>query len=793
MNLSREWLSDFVDVKNIPDKEFVDRLTMSGSKVETYEVTGAEISGVVVGKVLSMERHGNSDHMWVCQVDVGQAQPVQIVTGAQNVNVGDLCPAALDGATLPGGKTIKAGMLRGEASNGMLCSLGELGLEVRDFPYAIEDGIFIIQEPCNVGDDIKSVVGFGDTVVEFEITNNRADCFGLIGLAREVSATFDAPLSIPTPVVKGSDGDISQHLDVEVLDTDLCSRYTARMVTDIKIEPSPKWMRRRLRAMGVRPINNIVDITNYVMLEYGQPMHAFDYNYIKGGKIVVRRAGEDKEVVTLDGQTRSLKPDMLMICDEEKPVGVAGVMGGLNSEITEDTKAIVFESACFSGPSVRTTAVGLNLRTDASARFEKGLDPLNTMAALDRACELVELLGAGKVMDGVIDVLGDMAEPAVLPLEPERINKLIGIDVSADYMKEVLEKLGFVVDEDYTVHAPSWRADIECNADLAEEIARFYGYDKVPTTMFKAATEMGFMHPIDVAQRKVGTLCRGMGYTEILTYSFVSPKNADKLRYPSDSPLRNTLTIINPLGEDTSVMRTSMLPSMLEVLERNWNYRNKDVKFYETGKVYLPVEGQQLPDEPVYLSMGMYGEGDFFSLKGEVEAIFKSMNLAQPQFVAEKNNPTFHPGRCANVYADGKLLGTFGQIHPLVAANYGIDAEVYCAQFNFTDMMSTEQPDPQYKPLPKFPAISRDIAVVCDKDKTVGQLEDCIREAGGVIMRDVKLFDVYEGVGIPVGKKSLAFSMTLRADDRTLTDAEAEAEVKTVLEALESKLGAVLR
>lgn len=793
MNLSREWLSDFVDVKNIPDKEFVDRLTMSGSKVETYEVTGAEISGVVVGKVLSMERHGNSDHMWVCQVDVGQGQPVQIVTGAQNVNVGDLCPAALDGATLSGGKTIKAGMLRGEASNGMLCSLGELGLEVRDFPYAIEDGIFIIQEPCTVGDDIKSVVGFGDAVVEFEITNNRADCFGLIGLAREVSATFDAPLSVHAPVVKGSDGDISQHLDVEVLDTDLCSRYTARMVTDIKIEPSPKWMRRRLRAMGVRPINNIVDITNYVMLEYGQPMHAFDYNYIKGGKIVVRRAGEDKEVVTLDGQTRNLKPDMLMICDEEKPVGVAGVMGGLNSEITEDTKAIVFESACFSGPSVRTTAVGLNLRTDASARFEKGLDPLNTMAALDRACELVELLGAGKVMDGVIDVLGDMAEPAVLPLEPERINKLIGIDVSADYMKEVLEKLGFVVDQDYTVHAPSWRADIECNADLAEEIARFYGYDKVPTTMFKAATEMGFMHPIDVAQRKVGTLCRGMGYTEILTYSFVSPKNADKLRYPSDSPLRNTLTIINPLGEDTSVMRTSMLPSMLEVLERNWNYRNKDVKFYETGKVYLPVEGQQLPDEPVYLSMGMYGEGDFFSLKGEVEAIFKSMNLAQPQFVAEKNNPTFHPGRCANVYADGKLLGTFGQIHPLVAANYGIDAEVYCAQFNFTDMMSTEQPDPQYKPLPKFPAISRDIAVVCDKEKTVGQLEDCIREAGGVIMRDVKLFDVYEGVGIPAGKKSLAFSMTLRADDRTLTDAEAEAEVKTVLEALESKLGAVLR
>ena len=481
MNLSREWLSDYVDVESISNKEFCDRMTMSGSKVEGYEITGSEISNVVVGKVVSIVRHENSDHMWICQVDVGNGKTVQIVTGAQNVKEGDLCPTALDGATLPGDITIRAGKLRGEESNGMLCSLAELGLEVRDFPYAIEDGIFILEEDCKPGDDIKDVIGFGDTVVEFEITNNRADCFGMIGLAREVSATFDAELNVPVPEVKGAGGNIYDHLDVEVLDTDLCSRYIARMVTDIKIEPSPAWLRRRLRAMGIRPINNIVDITNYVMLEYGQPMHAFDYNYIRGGKIIVRRAGEDKTVTTLDGQERNLKPNMLMICDTIGPVGIAGVMGGENSEITENTKAIVFESACFSGPSVRTTAVALNLRTDASSRFEKGLDPQNTMGAVQRACELVEMLGAGKVVDGIIDVLGDMPEPATLPLEPEKINKLIGIDVSADYMKDVLVKLGFTVDEDYTVHAPSWRADIECNADLAEEICRFYGYDKVPT------------------------------------------------------------------------------------------------------------------------------------------------------------------------------------------------------------------------------------------------------------------------------------------------------------------------
>ena len=793
MNLSRRWLTEFVDTTHIPDKEFIDRLTMSGSKVETLSVTGSDVSGVVVGKVLSIERHPDSDHMFICQVDVGAGAPVQIVTGAQNVNAGDLVPTALDGAKLPGGKEIRNGVLRGVASNGMLCSLGELGLEVRDFPYAIEDGIFIIEEDCKPGDDIGSVVGFGDSVVEFEITNNRADCFGLIGLAREAAATFDMPLTLHTPEVKGAGGNVTEHLDVDVQDPDLCYRYCARMVTDIKIEPSPKWMRQRLRAMGVRPINNIVDITNYVMLEYGQPMHAFDYDYIKGGKIVVRRAGEDKTVVTLDGQTRNLKPDMLMICDTDKPVGVAGVMGGENSEITENTKAIVFESACFSGPSVRTTAVALNLRTDASSRFEKELDPQNALPALQRACELVELLGAGKVMDGVIDVFGDMREPAVLPLEPERINRLIGIDVSADYMKNVLTKLGFTVDENDMVYAPSWRGDIECNADLAEEVARFYGFDKIPTTMFRAATEKGFLHEIDLAQRQVGHLCRGMGYTEILTYSFVSPKNADKLRFPANSPLRNCVTIINPLGEDTSVMRTTTLASMLEVLERNWNYRNQNVKFYETGKVYLPVEGQQLPDEPVYLSLGMYGEGDFFTMKGELEAIFSAMNLAKPEFAAVTDDPTFHPGRCASVTAGGKYLGVFGQIHPKVADNYGIGAEVYCAQLSFTDMLTIQQPDPQYVPLPKFPAVSRDLAIVCDESYSVGAVEACITAAGGQILRDITLFDVYRGQPIPAGKKSVAFSLTFRADDRTLTDVDCDTEMDEIVAALNRELGAVIR
>ena len=793
MNLSRRWLSDYVDLSGVSDKEFNDRMTMSGSKVETIEVTGSEVSGVVVGRVDSIVRHPNSDHMFICQMDVGRDEPVQVVTGAQNVQAGDLCPTALDGATLPGGIVIHNGVLRGEVSNGMLCSLKELGLEVRDFPYAIEDGIFILQEPCKPGDDIRDVVGFGDSVVEFEITNNRADCFGMIGLAREAAATFDKPLTLHTPEVKGAGGNVADLLDVEVLDPEKCMRYSARMVTDIKIEPSPKWMRQRLRALGVRPINNIVDITNYVMLEYGQPMHAFDYNYIRGGRIIVRTAGEDKEVVTLDGQTRKLQPNMLMICDERGPVGVAGVMGGENSEITENTKAIVFESACFSGPSVRTTAVALNLRTDASSRFEKGLDPQNTVPALQRACELVELLGAGKVVDGMIDVLGNLPEPAVLPLEPEKINKLIGIDVSADYMKNVLEKLGFTVDGDYTVHAPSWRADIECNADLAEEIARFYGYDNVPTTMFRAATEMGFLHPIDLAQRQVGHLCRGMGYTEILTYSFVSPKNADRLRWPEHSPLRNTVGIINPLGEDTSVMRTSTLPSMLEVLERNWNYRNKAVKFYETGKVYLPVEGQTLPDEPVHLSLGMYGTGDFFSLKGEVEAIFQAMNLGAPVFRAEKENPSFHPGRCAVVSVDGKVLGTMGQIHPKVAENYGIDAEVYCAEFDFTQMLAGKQPDRTYTPLPRYPAVSRDVAVVCLETITVAELESCIQEAAGELLKSIELFDIYTGAPIAPGYKSAAFSLEFRAEDRTLTDEDCDREMAQIISGLQTGLGAVLR
>ena len=791
MNLSREWLSEFVDIL-ATDKEYDDAMTMSGSKVELTTRLDAEIENVVVGRVLSMKRHENSDHMWICQVDVGENEPVQIVTGAQNVREGDLCPVAKDGSRLPGGVEIKAGKLRGVESWGMLCSLKELGLDIRDFPYAIEDGIFILQEDCHVGQDICEVVGFDDSVVEFEITNNRPDCLGVIGLARETAATFNVPLRLHEPVVQGSGGDINDSLSVEIRDKDLCSRYVARMVTDIHVEPSPKWMRRRLRAMGVRPINNIVDITNYVMLEYGQPMHAFDYNYVEGGKIVVRRAGEDKETFTLDGQARALTPNMLVIADEHRPVGIAGVMGGLNSEITGETRAIVFESACFNGPSVRTTAVKLNLRTDASGRFEKGLDPENCLPAIQRACELVELLGAGKVVDGIIDVRGETRAPVTQPLHPEKINRLLGLDVSADYMKSVLAKIGFGIDGDM-ITAPSWRADIECNADLAEEVARFYGYDRIPTTMFRGETEMGKLQKMTATERKLGVLCRAVGYSEILTYSFVSPRNADKMRWAPDSPLRSAVKIINPLGEDTSVMRTSALPSMMEVLQRNNSYRNKAVKFYETGKVYLPVEGQDLLDEPTYLTLGFYGGGDFFSLKGEAEAILRGMNTVTPEFRAITNDPGFHPGRCAGVYMDGVEVGRLGQIHPLTAANYDLDMEVYAAQFNVTEILNHIQPDPSYHPLPRFPAMTRDIAVVCDAGITVAELERCIYDAGGEYLESCELFDVYTGSHIAEGKKSVAFSLVLRARDQTLTDDHAQETVDAVLEALETRLGAVIR
>ena len=792
MKLSREWLGEYTTI-GAPDKEYCDAMTMSGSKVEGWEVTGSEISRVVVGRVLSMERHTNSDHMWVCKIDVGGERELQIVTGAQNVNIGDLVPVALDGSTLPGGKEIRTGKLRGELSEGMLCSLGELGLEQRDFPYAIEDGIFILEEDCLPGDDIREVCGLNDSVVEFEITNNRPDCLSVRGLARESACTFHTPLTFAEPTVTAGHGDIHEKLSVEIKDAELCPRYTARMVKNIKIAPSPKWMRRRLRASGVRPINNIVDITNYVMLEYGQPMHAFDYACLHDGKIIVRRAEEGESLRTLDGNDHALTPGMLVIADPEGPVALAGVMGGANSEITDETTTIVFESANFLGHSIRKTAIALGMRTDASGRFEKGLDLFATVPAVDRACELVEMLGAGEVFDGTIDVLAKEPETTFIELDDKRINALLGTDIPREFMADTLTSLGFELNGN-TLTVPSWRGDCTMLADIAEECARFWGYDKIEATDIRGAATQGGYSEKTLFVRKLGTACRAMGYTEVMTYSFVSPSSLDKIKVPADSPLRDNYRILNPLGEDTSVMRTTALPSMLGVLSTNLSRRNMEAKLYEMATVYKKQPGKVLADERTVLTLGAYGgDVDFFALKGAVEALLCAARTPDVRFTADTETAAFHPGRCAAVWSGDTRLGTLGQIHPDVCAAYGLDGATYCAEIDVVLLHDLEGAEPVYTPLPRFPAITRDIAVVCDAAVPVGELTECIRKAEKNVLRGVKLFDVYTGVGIPEGKKSVAFSLTLRSDDGTLTDDHAEEAVRAVLDALRENFGAVIR
>ena len=910
MNLSRKWLDEFVTV-HADDKEFDEAMTLSGSKVETTRYLGEEIHNVVVGKVLSMERHPDSDHMWVCQVDAGQGEPVQIVTGAWNVHPGDMVPVALHKSTLPGGKKIERGKLRGVLSDGMLCGMSELGLDERDFPYAaitpaallndykpldpskpsipadiqpgdkvfgpvvcakveaveekgisvwtcqlsyaeadgpsgaivttpcpnlhggdlvafntkagtictladlraeqaefphcIPDGIFILhEEGVKPGDDIKPVINADDHVVEFEITPNRPDCLSVIGLAREVSATFDVPLTLHDPVVKGgADGVLCELLDVETPDPDLCPRYTARMVRNVKIAPSPKWMRERLRSMGVRPINNIVDITNYVMLEYGQPMHAFDYRYVKGGKIIVRRAKDGEELTTLDGQVRKLNRDHLVIADDTRAVGLAGIMGGENSEIVSDTTDVVFESANFDGTCIRKGALALGMRTEASAKFEKGLDPMNTLPAVNRACELVELLGAGEVVDGVIDVLNYVPQPRVIRMDPERVNALLGTDIPPVDMYQYLERVNIVTEKkDFPngpadVIVPSWRGDVEGIADLAEEVARFYGYNKIPTTLMRGQTTLGSFTPEQKLENRLGELCRACGYSEIITYSFISPTYYDKIRWPEDYAARKSFKILNPLGEDTSIMRTTTLPSMLEILTRNWNYRNKSARLYEVGRIYLSGGEDGLANETKVLTLGAYGEDmDFYTMKGAIEAILKDIRAKDVHFEGPSGAPSdasYHPGRCATVWSGSDCIGVFGQIHPLVARNYGVDGELYCAELSFDELMNAKGPDPLYAPLPRFPAVTRDIAVVCGRDVTVGALEKCITRAGGKLLREVSLFDIYQGQGIPEDKKSVAFNLVLRSDEGTITAAQADEEVRDILAALESELGAVLR
>ena len=794
MNISRKWLREFVDI-TATDKEYDSVMTLAGQKVETTERMDAEIKNVVVGKVLSMKKHENSDHMWVCMVDCSIGEPVQIVTGAQNVHEGDLVPVAQHNSYLPGGIHITKGKLRGVESCGMLCSYKELGLTEHDCPEAYADGIWILNnEGCKVGEDMNVVIGNDDSIFEFEITNNRPDCYSLIGLARETAAAFNVPMKHHEPVVKGgAEGNLCDLLDVDVQADDLCPRYTARMVRNVKIAPSPKWMRQRLRSAGIRPINNIVDITNYVMVEYGQPMHAFDYRYVKGGKIVVRRAAADKTLTTLDGSVRVLQPDMLVIADETKPVGLAGVMGGENSEIVADTVDVVFESANFLGSSIRKTALALGMRTDASAKFEKDIDPMLTVPAVNRACELVELLGAGEVMDGMIDVLNYVPQPVTVKLEPERINALLGTNISEADMIEYLHREEVPV-VDGMIQVPSWRPDLRVMADIAEEVARYYGYNNIETTLMRGATTMGGYSDEQKLENAAGAAARALGYSEIITYSFVSPSSFDAIRIPADSPLRKTVKLVNPLGEDTSIMRTVILPSMLDILSRNFAFKNKGVKLYEIGKIYLPVEGEKLPNEPKRMIFGTYGEHEnFFTLKGEVDALLEQLNVHPATYVADTKNPSYHPGRCADIMIDGKKLGVIGQIHPLVAEGYGISGEVYVAELDFTGLQSALAPERVFHSLPKFPTVSRDLALVCDEAMTVGMLEACIKKAGGKLLRSIQLFDIYRGPGIAPGKKSVAFSLELRADDRTLTDEDTTGVTNAVLEKLKNDLGVTLR
>lgn len=790
MDLSMRWLSDYIDVSDIGMHDFCEAMTMSGSKVESWHQEGSEIHNVVVGKVLSVTPHPDSDHLVICQVDCGEKEPLQIVTGAQNVNAGDLVPVAKHDSDLPGGKHIKKGKLRGVESNGMLCSLSELGVSVHDFPYAIEDGIFILQEDCKIGQDIQSAIGLNDNCVEFEITSNRPDCLSIIGLAREAAITFNRPFKLPEPKVSKTVDDIHNYLSVQVEAPELCPRYVARMVKNIKVEPSPRWLRERLRACGVRPINNIVDITNYVMLEYGQPMHAFDHKYVEGGKIIVRNAKDGEQIMTLDGVTRTLSADMLVIADEKKPSAVAGVMGGEYSGIMDDTNMIIFESACFSGPSVRITAKKLGMRTEASGRFEKQLDPATCIPAVERACQLVEMLGAGEIVDGIIDVDHSDKTPRHIPFSPEWINSFIGIDASREQMIKTLEALKCHVEGDIVI-PPSFRSDLEHKADIAEEIARFYGYDKIPSSSVRSISDARYTSEQKFEQL-VHQVLRAQGLYEVSTYSFISPKYYDKIRLPADHPNRVCVTISNPLGEDTSVMRTTSLPSMMEVLSRNYNNRNKEAALYELATIYLPNSGEALPEEKQYITIGMYGDYNFFALKGIIETLLNKTRVLNAEYVSCKHNPSFHPGRCAAIMVNGENIGGFGEVHPIVCENYGIETRVYAAMIDMKAMYRLIAPETGYCPLPKFPASTRDLAVICDDTKPVADLEKTISEGIGNVLENITLFDVYQGEQIAQGKKSVAFSITMRSADRTLTDEEADAAMKRALKAL-AKIGAEIR
>ena len=790
MKLPLSWLSDYTDMSGITPEEYNHALTMSGSKVEGIENIGDKIQNIVTGKILSVEKHPDADKLKVCMLDVG-TETLQIVTGADNVKPGQTVPVAKDGALLPDGTKIKKGKLRGVESNGMLCSYEEIGMTQEDFPDA-EYGILILEDGLPLGKDIKEVFGLDNPVVEFEITSNRPDCFSVIGLARETAVTFNRPFNVHEPVVKGSGDDINNYIKINVEEPKLCKRYTAKMVKNVKIGPSPAWMVKRLQSCGIRSINNIVDITNYVLLEYGQPMHSFDMSYLEGGEINVRCAKDGEIMTTLDGAEHTLESSMLMICDGKKPVAVAGVMGGENSEVREDTKAVLFESATFLGSSVRITAKKLGLRTESSSRYEKGLDTENTLPAVMRACELVEELGCGEVVDGIIDVYGTKPEEVKIKFEPERINEFIGFSVPTDVTAKTLTALGFEINGDEII-VPTYRPDVLCFNDIAEEVVRMYGYDKIPSTLMDGDTTVGIKTYSQQLEDRVKNTLVGCGLYETLVFSFTNPNIFDRLNMSPDSTKRNAVVITNPLGVENSIMRTTAIASMMEVLARNENFKAENVRLFELGKIYTPIEDEDLPEERRVVTLGMFGDCDYFYLKGITEVMLDDLGIYKRSFEPEKNNSTFHPGRCANLIAGGKVIGTLGQIHPAVAENYGMSSEVYVAEIDFEDLLRLAKTEKTYKKLPKYPASQRDLALIADDEVLAAQIENIIKKKSGNIFESLTLFDVYKGNQIPENKKSMAYSIVFRDENKTLVDEDINPIIESILKELSEKLGVTLR
>ncbi|MCI6887830.1 MAG: phenylalanine--tRNA ligase subunit beta [Lachnospiraceae bacterium] len=805
MNTALSWIKAYVPDLDVTAQEYTDAMTLSGSTGEGYTCLDKNLEKIVVGQIEKIERHPDADKLIICQVNIG-SETIQIVTGAPNVKEGDMVPVVLDGGKVAGGQDggplpedclkIKKGKLRGIESNGMMCSIEELGSSRDMYPLAPESGIYILPEDTEVGADAVEVLGLHDVVFEYEITSNRVDCYSVVGLAREAAATFRKDFYPPVVKATGNDEDINDYLQVEVLNTELCPRYCARMVKNIRLAPSPEWMQRRLAASGIRPINNIVDITNYVMEEYGQPMHAFDYDLLAGHKIVVKTANDGDEFQTLDGQIRKLDSSVLMINDGEKEVGIAGIMGGENSKITDDVKTMVFEAACFDGTNIRLSAKKIGLRTDASGKFEKGLDPNNAEEAVNRACQLIEELGAGEVVGGMIDIYPEKREPVRVKFDADKINNLLGTSISAEDMKAYFRKIDLGFDEEtQEVIAPTFRQDIHRMADLAEEVARFFGYDNIPTTLPSGEATTGklsYKLRIEDIARSVAEFS---GFSQSMTYSFESPKVFDKLLLPADSRLRQTVTILNPLGEDFSIMRTSPLNGLLTSLSTNYNRRNKDVRLYELANIYLPkaLPLTELPDERMQFALGMYGDGDFFTMKGVVEELFDKLGMTKRiHYNPDCSRPYLHPGRKADIVYEGVVLGYLGEIHPDVADNYKIGERTYVAVLDMPNVIPFADFGRKYTGIAKYPATTRDISMVVPKNILVGQIEDIIAQRGGKILESFKLFDIYEGSQIKEGFKSVAYSITFRAKDHTLTDDEVGAAMKKILNGLQG-MGIELR